>query len=87
MKIAIYEYVDKHVRRQPDISWEQGCAEVGARFGMKPEDAMQSLLAGFASTHGKDWIAIEDDGTPVGDVTTWWGREHEGVRPLPPRAA
>lgn len=84
MKIAIYEYQDKHVRRQSDIPWDQGVNEVAARFGMTPENSMECLLAGFASTHSKDWIAIEDDGTPVGDVTTWWGREIADVpRPLP----
>lgn len=84
MRIAIYEYQDKHVRRQPDIPWNQGISEVAVKFSIKPEDAALCLLAGFASTNSKDWIAIDDDGTPIGDVTTWWGREIADVpRPLP----
>ncbi len=83
MRIAVYGTVDKHTTRMPDIPWEQGVAEVAKHFDMSSEDAEQGLMAGYASTPLKDWIAIDDDGEPIGEVTTWWGKEvREAVRPL-----
>lgn len=58
-------------------------AEAVKHFGMTPEQIEEGLLAGYASTPLKDWIAIDDDGAPIGEVTVWWGKEiRDAVRPL-----
>lgn len=83
MKIAVYGTVEKRTTRMPDIPWEQGIAEAVKHFGMTPEQIEEGLLAGYASTPLKDWIAIDDDGTLIGEVTVWCGKEiRDAVRHL-----